>query len=199
MTDPQLEARVSEWLGQDHRFQHCKRVAAFAVELARAHGVDEKQAYLAAMLHDLARLYSSKRLIEECEARDIPIDAYARENPIVLHAPLAASLAAEAFGVTDPQVLSAIAKHTLADKEMSKLDAVIYLADTLEPGRTFEARERLAALAKNDLFGGLRVTIENSMRYLQENRIDPAPQTAQALASLDVGSQILESTIGNEI
>jgi predicted HD superfamily hydrolase involved in NAD metabolism len=184
MTDPHLETRVREWLGQEHRFQHCKRVAGFAVELARAHGVDERQAYLAAMLHDLARLYPAKRLLEECERRGIEIDAYARENPIVLHAPLASALAAESFGVSDPQVLSAIAKHTLADKAMSPLDAIIYLADTLEPGRTFEARERLATLAKSDLFGALRVTIENSVRYLQESRIEPAPQTAQALAAL---------------
>lgn len=155
-----------------------------AVELARAHGVDERQAYLAAMLHDLARLYSAKRLLTECEQRGVPIDEYARNNPIVLHAPLAAVLAGESFGVTDPQVLSAIAKHTLADKEMSPLDAVVYLADTLEPGRTFEAREGLAALAATDLFGALRVTIENSLRYLQESRIEPAPQTAQALAAL---------------
>lgn len=183
MTDPELEARVREWLGQDHRFEHCRRVAAFAVDLARVHGIDERQAYLAAMLHDLARLYPAKRLLEECEQRNIPIDAYARENPIVLHAPLSAALAAETFGVTDTQVLSAIAKHTLAGKEMSPLDAVVYLADTLEPGRTFEARERLAALAKTDLFGCLRVTIENSLRYLQESRIAPAPQTAQALES----------------
>lgn len=190
--DAALEQRVREWLGQEHRFEHCKRVAAFAVDLARIHGVDEDRAYLAAMLHDLARLYSAKRLLAECEERGVPIDAYARDNPLVLHAPLSAALAADAFGVSDLQVLSAIAKHTLADKEMSPLDAIVYLADTLEPGRSFEARERLATLAKNDLFGALRVTIENSMRYLQESRIDPAPQTAQALAALGPGAQSLE-------
>ena len=102
----------------------------------------------------------------------------------MLHAPLAAALAEEAFGVTDPQVLSAIAKHTLADPEMSPLDAVVYLADSLEPGRSFEAREGLAALARADLFGALRVTIENALRYLQKSRTAPAPQTAQALAAL---------------
>ncbi len=64
------------------------------------------------MLHDLARLYSTSRLIDECELRGMPIDAFERENPIVLHARLGAAIAQEGFGVHDPQVLSAIEKHT---------------------------------------------------------------------------------------
>lgn len=132
------------------------------------------------MLHDLARLYSASRLLEEAARRGIAIDAYARANPIVLHAPLGAELARERFGVADAAVLSAIAKHTLGAAAMSRLDLIIFLADGLEPGRAFEGRERLARLAERDLAAAFAATLASHVAHLQEQGITPAPQTAEA-------------------
>ncbi|MFN2449641.1 MAG: bis(5'-nucleosyl)-tetraphosphatase (symmetrical) YqeK [Candidatus Baltobacteraceae bacterium] len=195
MTFSELAARVRSELAQDHRYAHCVRVARMAENLARAHRADPHKARIAGMLHDLARLYSSEKLLAESAARGLPVDAYAQSHPIVLHAPLSAHLAREHFGVDDPAVLSAIAKHTLADAVMSPLDCILYLADSLEPGRTFEGRADLADLAARDLFAAMYATIESSLRYLKHNRIAPAPQTAAAMAafgprpaSLEVGT-----------
>ena len=153
------------------------RVARSADLLAQAHGVDPARARLAAMLHDLARLYSASELLKECERREMPIDDFERRNPIVLHAPLGAELAREQFGVDDPQVLSAIAKHTLGAPEMSTLDCVIYLADALEPGREYENRPAIWDLAKRDLRAAMSATIEDSMEYLHGLGREPAPRT----------------------
>ena len=38
-----------------HRYQHCVTMSALAVELAKAHGVNPRKAYVAGMLHDLAK------------------------------------------------------------------------------------------------------------------------------------------------
>lgn len=132
------------------------------------------------MLHDLARLYSAKRLLDECELRGMVIDTFERENPIVLHARLGASLAQESFGVRDPDVLSAIEKHTVADAQMSALDCVVYLADGLEPGRKFAEREALWRLACTDLHAGMRATLAQSLGYLERQGIPAAPQTLAA-------------------
>ena len=156
------------------------RVARSADILAQLHGVDPRKARLAGMLHDLARLYPAKRLIDECEMRGMPIDAFERENPIVLHARLGASLAQESFGVHDPGVLSAIAKHTVAAAEMSQLDCVVYLADGLEPGRKFAERKALWQLACTDLHAAMRATLAQSLGYLERQGIPAAPQTLAA-------------------
>lgn len=37
------------------RYQHCVTMSALAVELAKAHGVNPRKAYVAGMLHDLAK------------------------------------------------------------------------------------------------------------------------------------------------
>ncbi len=152
-----------------------------AENLARVHGADPEKARDAGMLHDLARLYSNERLLAECEQRGMTISDFERAHPIVLHAPLSAELARSEFGVTDPEVLSAIAKHTLAAGEMSVLDCVLYLADGLEPGRDYPERAPLAEMAGRDLPGAMRATIESSLRYLSSKHLPLAPQTAAAM------------------
>jgi len=185
MNFTQLAKRVREHLGQQHRYAHCVRVARMSERLARIHGVDTRKARVAGMLHDLARLYSAERLLQECMLRGMPIDDYARQHPVVLHAPLSARLAGEMFAVNDPSVLSAIAKHTLADGSMSPLDCILYLADGLEPGRDFSERQELADLAMVDLKAAMRATIASSLRYLTQRQLPLAPQTAAALKTFD--------------
>jgi predicted HD superfamily hydrolase involved in NAD metabolism len=132
------------------------------------------------MLHDLARLYSAERLLTECGERGLPIDAFERAHPVVLHARLGAELARERFGIDDEGVLSAIRKHTLADAVMSPLDAVVYLADGLEPGRGFADRAELAALALRDLDGAMRAVLASSIAYLLERGLAISPHTLAA-------------------
>jgi predicted HD superfamily hydrolase involved in NAD metabolism len=177
VTYTELARTVRAHLDQDHRYRHCVRVARSADILAQLHGVDPAKARLAAMLHDLARLYSTSDLLEECERRGMPIDAFERRNPIVLHARLGAVLAREQFGVHDPGVLSAIEKHTLGAAQMSPLDCVIYLADALEPGRDYANRAKIWDLAKRDMRGAMSAAIDDALVYLAAQGRDPAPQT----------------------
>jgi predicted HD superfamily hydrolase involved in NAD metabolism len=165
---------------QRYRYEHVVRVARFAERLAVTHGVDALRARLAGLLHDLARLYPAERLLRECTERGLPIGPFERSNPIVLHARLGAELARERFGVDDPGVLSAIRKHTVADGVMTPLDAVVYLADGLEPGRSFPERPELAALAFRDLDGAMRALLRSSITYLNLRGLAIAPETLAA-------------------
>ena len=173
--------RVREHIGQQHRYAHILRVARTAEALAQAHHVDPQRARVAGLLHDLARLYPGERLLRECEERGLPIGAFERANPIVLHAPLGAELAREWFGVDDEAILSAIRKHTLAAATMTPLDEILYLADGLEPGRDFEQRAAILALALDDLAGAMAAHLTESLAYHRERNLAPAPQTLAAL------------------
>lgn len=184
--------RVNAELAQPHRFGHVVRVARMADRLARTHGVDALRARVAGMLHDLARLYPAERLLRECAERGLPIDAFERANPIVLHARLGAELARERFGITDAAVLSAIRKHTLADAVMSPLDAVVYLADGLEPGRAFDERAELAALAFRDLDAAMRATLRSSIAHLTPTGRAVAPQTLAAARHYGISTPLEE-------
>jgi predicted HD superfamily hydrolase involved in NAD metabolism len=175
-----LARAVREELGQRHRYAHVLRVARMAAQLARAHGIDPDRAREAAMLHDLARLFSPDRLLRECAERGLAADDFERAAPIVLHARVGAELARERFGVTDEAILSAIRKHTLADAVMSPLDAVVYLADGLEPGRDFADRAELADLAHADLHAAMSAMLRSSIAHEERQGRALAPQTLAA-------------------
>lgn len=196
MTFTELSRGVRDHLAQDHRYGHTLRVARCADVLAQRHGLDSNRARLAGMLHDLARLYTADRLLAECEARGMPIDPFERANPIVLHARLGAKIAAETFGVHDPDVLSAIEKHTTAAAHMSPLDCAVYLADGLEPERTFPERAALWKLAMNDLTAGTREVIKSSVRHLARKGLAVAPATVAAARTFGISlEEVGASTI----
>jgi predicted HD superfamily hydrolase involved in NAD metabolism len=178
--------RVRAHIDQQHRYAHILGVARTSAQLARAHGLDAAQALTAGLLHDLARLYSGDRLIRECEERGMPIDAFERANPIVLHARLGAELARDEFGVNDEAILSAIRKHTVAAATMSPLDEIVYLADGLEPGRDFAGRAETLALAFRSLAGAMRLQLTATLAYQQSRRLTAAPQLLEALDSYNL-------------
>ncbi len=183
---PQLAREVRTQLGQAHRYAHTVRVARLAGKLAHRHGEQPARARLAGMLHDLARLYPGARLLDECTARGLAIDPFERRHPIVLHARLGAELARERFGVRDEGVLEAIRRHTLAAPGMSHLDAIVYLADALEPGREYPQRAELEALAFRNLDDAMVAVLRSSLAYVRERGLEAAPQTLAALASFKV-------------
>ena len=91
-----------------------------------------------------------------------------------------AAIARERVGVNDPEVLSAIEKHTTGAAEMSPLDAAVYLADSLEPDRKFPERADLWQLAMRDLEGAVRETLCATARHRQRKA---AAAEARASAS----------------
>jgi len=175
-----LARGVRAALNSPARYAHVLRVARFAERLAFDHGADPRRARLAGLLHDLARLYSPERLLSECALHHLAIDDFEHANPIVLHARLGAELAREYFGITDAAVLSAIAKHTVAAREMTTLDEIVYLADSLEPGRDFPERANLAALARRNLNAAMDATLRSQITYVRARRGEVAPQTLAA-------------------
>lgn len=179
----ELSEKVRRQIGQEHRYEHSVRVARCAEMLAARHDLDSGKARLAGMLHDLARLYSPQRLVSECEVRGLPINPLEREHPTLLHAKIGAALARELFGVDDREVLSAIEKHTLGGEEMSPLDCVVYLADSLEPHRKFPERAALWELALRDLAGATHETMRLAAAHQAVKRAHIASVGSAASAS----------------
>jgi len=177
-----LARTVREELGQAHRYAHVVRVARLAERLAMRHGEDTEKARFAGLLHDLARLYPAARLIAECERRGMPLSAFERANPIVLHARLGAELARERFGIEDPAILSAIRTHTVPAPGMSRLDEILHIADGVEPGRHYPERAAIESLAFQDLDAAMLRVILATLAYLRSTGAEVAPPTFAALA-----------------
>jgi len=152
-------------------------VARTAERLARRYGVSTRKARVAAMLHDIARMWTKDQLLDYARRNDMAISAAERDAPVLLHARIGAHIARQQYKVNDPQMLLAIERHTVAVPGMSDLEKILYIADTIEPSRTFPQRAALAAAADRSLDEGLLACVKASMEYLAACGIPISPPT----------------------
>lgn len=161
-----------------HRYYHTLGVADTAERLAARYGVDPKRARLAGLLHDCAKSmpYGEMRKLVTENVPDADRDELEAEP--VLHAPAGMVLARRDYGVRDPEILQAIRRHTLGGPHMTAMDAVIYVADFIEPGRkSFEGLERTRAAAESDIFEAMYLSAKLSTDYLIARGRTPNPRT----------------------
>ncbi len=166
-----------ERLGKElkpQRMEHTAYVLETALTLADRFGADPKKARIAALLHDCAKYLPEDKLL-----------SYADTEPAmlpILHAPAGADYAKNVYGVDDPEILRAIRLHTTGDADMTVLDKIVYLADMIEPSRTFEGVEEIRkANALNEM---MRLALLRSIWYIKKRGNPIHPATLRALNDL---------------
>jgi hydrolase, HD family len=117
------------------RFAHSISVGHCAETLAQAYGADMFSARVAGILHDWEKLLPDAETIELAERFRIQTEAPYQKIVGLLHGPLAAKTLPAIYPWLSEQILSAIQKHTAGDRQMSKLDKILYVADLIEPLR----------------------------------------------------------------
>ncbi len=173
-------ARLSE-----ERHAHTLRVARTVESLAELHGLDPKKARLAALLHDSARETGKEELLRTAEERGIAMSDFEREQPILLHGPVAAELARKNLGVKDEEILEAIGAHTIGEPGMGPLALALYVADKTEPDRDQPGVENLRDLATKDLHSAAVAALRDSISYNEQGGRGSHPKSRQALEWLE--------------
>ncbi len=176
-------ARVLSWLKgnvPETRIRHILRVEQFAIELAQLHDLNVEKAAQAALMHDLAKFFKPKRLLNMAIAEGLILDPIDESNPHLLHADAGAIVARDEFEIEDEEILDAIRHHTLGSPNMSLLGCVVYLADGLEPGRgTTPELEELRRLSRQDLIQATWRAADASLRHLIQSGHLIHPRTVQ--------------------
>ncbi len=136
-----VRRRLPAWsVVGDGRIAHIARVMTMLQGWAAARGVPAAEGerwQRAALLHDALR-----EADEQVLRRYPPLPSWPRKT---WHGPAAATAAA-ADGERDQGVLDAVRYHSFGFAPWDDAGRMLYLADYLEPGRSFE-RERLDAFA----------------------------------------------------
>jgi predicted HD superfamily hydrolase involved in NAD metabolism len=158
---------------------HCERVAETAAEIAARFGVDAERARLAGLLHDWGREDGDEALLSAAEAAGIPVDDVDRRVPYLLHADVSAAEIRDRFPELGDDIVQAVACHTFGRVGMTPLDKVVYIADSIEPGRDFLGVEELRAMAHGcDLEELFISTYARSISGLIQRRRPIHPGTA---------------------
>lgn len=146
ITEQECENLAKQKLSEK-RFLHTLGVKEMALRLAALYGADQKKAAVAALLHDIVKEEPKDACLQLLRQGGIIQTISAPLPDAVLHAPAAAVYAREKLGVTDPEILSAIASHTTGRVGMSLLDKIIFIADATSAERSYPGVENLRALA----------------------------------------------------
>ncbi|MBV9453656.1 MAG: bis(5'-nucleosyl)-tetraphosphatase (symmetrical) YqeK [Rubrobacter sp.] len=147
------------------RYAHSLRVANTAASLAKLYDLDLKKARLSALLHDAAREMGKDELLRIAKEEGLPISDFERERPVLLHGPVAATLACKELGLEDAEVREAIYHHTTGVPGIGPLALAVYVADKIEPGRRGSGVENLRNVAPKSLRGAAMAALEDSISH----------------------------------
>ncbi|HHW18239.1 MAG TPA: HD domain-containing protein [Firmicutes bacterium] len=172
-----IAVSFAEKMVSPQRFCHSVNVAEAAFSIARKVGVDPDRAYLAGILHDIARDFSPGELILAAREEGIILRKEERACPILLHGKVAARIVQARLGIKDEGVLLAIASHATGRPGWTRLEQVIYVADKVEPGRDYPGVEYLReALDRGDFEGALVESLRATITYVareEKGLVDP--------------------------
>ena len=178
----QLEQEVIRLLNPN-RVAHVLGCRDTAVELAGIWGADETDAARAALLHDVTKALDGPLQLTLCWSYGTILDDFFIRNPKTLHA-LTGSLVAERIFGENEAVVRAIRSHTTGCVDMNTLEKIIYVADYMEPNRSFPGVEKLRQLAYTDLDGALQMGLEMTLDLLREQGREISGASVDALAWL---------------
>ena len=138
-----------------------------AVRLALRYGADVDRARTAALLHDCTKRLEMDEQLALCAQYGIELDELEQQALKLLHAKTGAAVARDRFGVDD-EIYFAIFWHTTGHADMTLLEKVIYLADYIEPTRSFPGVDALRAACYEDLDKGLLMGLEMTVEEMKE-------------------------------
>lgn len=146
------------------RYRHTVSMAHLAKEIALANNLDGRKAYVAGMLHDIAKEMPHDEAVVIMQ-KNYP--DYLNKPEAVWHQWLSEYVAKNEYLVDDPEILQAIRHHTTASLYMSKLDMCIYEADKYDPSRDYDSSKKLH-YAKKDVVAGFKGCLQDFYDFSHE-------------------------------
>lgn len=163
----------------EKRFKHCIGVSQTSRKLAKLNNYDPDKAALAGFIHDYAKQVAPERFIKVVKEQNFDPDLL-NYNRAIWHGIVGAYFIEKELKITDPEILTAIRRHTTADVEMTTLDKIVFVADFIEPGRDFSGVEEARKIAYANLDDGVGFELAHTLDFLITNRKKIYPKTFAA-------------------
>lgn len=172
----ELRGKIIEYLNanlSESRIQHTKNVVKTGKRLAMRFDHARKRVELAAICHDMMR--DADLGVLNALMREAGMPEHYIDNKNLAHGKAAAMVMEREFGITDSEILSAVTYHTTGRPGMTDLEKIVYLADAIEPARTYAAVEDIREAAKKNLTRACLLSIEDTIEYVtaKNNYLEP--------------------------
>ena len=163
----------------EDRFEHCIGVSKTAQRLAELNHYDEDKAALAGFIHDYAKQVSVEDYREVIKTKGFDQDLL-NWNRSIWHGIVGTYFIQRDLKITDSEILTAVRRHTTADVEMTTLDKIVFMADYIEPGRSFPGVEEARKITYANLDKGVGYQLAHTLEFLIEKRNKIYPRTLDA-------------------
>src|SRR5699024_4839909 len=178
MASRKYDAILKEKLTKD-RYEHTIRVYETALQLATKYNASLEKVSQAALLHDIAKCEPIESLQEAIHAYQLP-ESLLEFNEELWHGPVGAKVVAEKFKIDDEEVLHSIYYHTTGRANMTLVELIIFVADYIEPGRSFPGVEEVRELAQQDIKQAAQKDLQNTLIFLISKNQTIHPDTIAA-------------------
>jgi len=165
MTREEMKLKIEEEMSPE-RFIHSLNVMNTAHKLAKRYQEDTEKAAIAGLLHDIARDIKREEIFSLCKEYGIQIDEVSKMQPELLHAPIGAAFANKYYGITDEEILKAISYHTTGHQDMSMLEKIVFIADYIEPNRTFPGIIEIREIVNVDINKAIMLSLEKTIKFI---------------------------------
>ena len=161
----------------EKRYNHSTGVMKKAEELAKIYKIDVDKAKLVGLAHDIGKELSKEEMLEYARKNNIEVDSVEEVNVGLLHAKIGADICKKKYGFSQ-DMQNAIKYHTVGNENMDLLAKIIYVADKIEDGRTYNSEEKMKELqvvrdlATKDINKALVYEIDSSITYtIQKHKL----------------------------
>jgi nicotinate-nucleotide adenylyltransferase len=149
-------------------FSHVQQVGQLAHDIALLNNLDGTSAYIAGLMHDIAKELSDEEIDDIINREYIE---YAPMPKELKHQFVGEYIAKTKFHITDTNILEAIKFHTTGLVNMSKFAKIIYFADKCEPTRNYDTKPYID-LIKRDFDAGFKYLVNENHKFLLKKGID---------------------------
>ncbi len=178
LSSAEIVAKEKSNMTED-RFEHCIGVSKTAQKLAELNQYDEDKAALAGFIHDYAKQVSVEEYREVIKTKGFDQDLL-NWNRSIWHGIVGTYFIQRDLKITDSEILTAVRRHTTADVEMTTLDKIVFMADYIEPGRSFPGVEEARKITYANLDKGVGYQLAHTLEFLIEKRDKIYPRTLDA-------------------
>ncbi|MBI4656469.1 MAG: nicotinate (nicotinamide) nucleotide adenylyltransferase [Elusimicrobia bacterium] len=154
------------------RLAHAVSSANLGMNLAEKYGINRGNAALSLLFHDIAKGFSSRRLIRYVSGNRIRVphmDKIISRNPRILHSYAGAHITEKIFKIKNRKILNAVKFHTLGRARMPLLDKIVYVADMACETRSFPLAEKIRKLAFKDINLAFKLAIRTKLNHVRNN------------------------------
>jgi len=183
--------RIIEYIERnmtEKRRIHTYAVVEEAKELSRRFGEDMEKAELAALFHDFFRGVSEAAL--NGYVRQLGLGPAYLDNANLAHSKIAAFIMERDYHIRDQDIINAVKYHTTGRAGMSKLEKIIYLADAIEPNRSYPGIKEIRELACRDLDEACLASLRHSIDYVSSRGLYLDQNTVMARDSLIINTNM---------